>query len=338
MRCAKTKSRFLAPPGMNILATLGATSLASFDRVDVDLLDAVGGGGDVNLRLEPRLSMIFCGDVLLEGVYGGGFDEIDRAAAEAAAGHPRADDTGLRAGNFDHEVEFLAADFVIVAQAAMRVAHQATKPAEIAAIQSENGLLCALVFGDDMSATRVNRWIQQRAMVFQLSDGDVPESMNIRQDHAQGAYTFFALGTAAVVFAGRKLVLHHGVADHELHSGGQAGQLKIERAAIEQQSKRSFSMTGDELVHDSAVRAHELVLGFLAKLREFGSVDGAAALLEQGETNGYFDGSRGTEACAQGDVAADEKICTVEALPCRLEFIGNAQRIVRPLVLDDGRK
>src|SRR5215472_611029 len=96
-------------------------------EVEIYLLDAVGGWGDVDFRLEPGLGAIFCRDVLLEGIHRSGLDKIDGAAAEAAASHACANHTWLRGSDFDHEVELLAAHFVIVAQAAVRIAHQRTE-------------------------------------------------------------------------------------------------------------------------------------------------------------------------------------------------------------------
>src|SRR5215472_19042959 len=75
------------------------------------LLDAIGGGRDVNLRLKPRLGVIRGGDVLLEGLHRSGLDDVDGRATKAAAGHARSDCAWLRRGDFDHEVEFLRANF-----------------------------------------------------------------------------------------------------------------------------------------------------------------------------------------------------------------------------------
>src|SRR2546430_6258944 len=43
-----------------------------------------------------------------------------------------------------------------------------------------------------------SRWIQKRAMVFQLSDGYVTEGANLGQNHAQGTNAFFALGATPI--------------------------------------------------------------------------------------------------------------------------------------------
>jgi len=46
------------------------------------------------------------------------FDEVDGAAAETATGHTRPDCAGKSAGDIDENIQFAAADFIIIAQAA----------------------------------------------------------------------------------------------------------------------------------------------------------------------------------------------------------------------------
>ncbi len=52
------------------------------------------------------------------------FAEGDSGAAEAAAGHAGAEDAWEGAGDFYHEVEFLAGDFEVVAEGGVGVGHE----------------------------------------------------------------------------------------------------------------------------------------------------------------------------------------------------------------------
>jgi hypothetical protein len=71
-----------------------------------------------------------------------GFAEGDGGAAEAAAGHARADHAALAAdlaGDFDHDVEFGAGDLEVVAQRIMAGGHQRAEGFEIVAGQRGGG-------------------------------------------------------------------------------------------------------------------------------------------------------------------------------------------------------
>jgi hypothetical protein len=51
-------------------------------------------------------------------------DKIDGASAEAASGHASADEAGQTFGRLDHNIEFLATDFIEIAKAVVGLAHQ----------------------------------------------------------------------------------------------------------------------------------------------------------------------------------------------------------------------
>src|SRR5215472_1509989 len=93
----------------------------------VHLLDAVGSGRDVNLGLQASLGLILCGNRFLERVHGSRLDQVDGAASKAAARHARAKHARLLGSDLHHEVKFLATDFVVFTQAAMRRPYQAAE-------------------------------------------------------------------------------------------------------------------------------------------------------------------------------------------------------------------
>ena len=104
--------------------------------------------------------------MLLERGHRRRLDEIDGAATKSASGHACPDHARLGDSNLHQQVELLGAHFVIVAKAAMRVAHQPPEPAEIAGFKSVHGALDATIFRDDMMTTRIYLWAQKPAVLF----------------------------------------------------------------------------------------------------------------------------------------------------------------------------
>lgn len=69
-------------------------------------------GADVNLGADPNRMLVGGGDAADKSINMRGTNEIDGAAAEAAAGHARAIKTRLGIGDLHHAVQFGATDFV----------------------------------------------------------------------------------------------------------------------------------------------------------------------------------------------------------------------------------
>src|SRR5882762_8808875 len=88
------------------------------------LLRAFGRWRNVNLRSQACPGEICRGYVAPEIGHGRGLYQIDGAAAKSSAGHARANQARLRNGNFHHQIEFPAADLIIVPETAMRFLQQ----------------------------------------------------------------------------------------------------------------------------------------------------------------------------------------------------------------------
>lgn len=291
---------------------------------------------DINLRLHSRSGEVLRSDILLECLHGSGLDQINGAAAKSPAGHARADDTALRGGNFDHEVELFATYFVVVTKAAMRLAHQCSQSADVTGLKSMHRTLHAIVFRDNVVATQIHFWVQKRSMPFQLDGRDVSKRVDFRQYFAQHSNAFFTLRAPHIVLAGADFVLHHGVADHELNAGWQFHQFVFQRTAIEQQRMRSAPVARNKLIHDADARADKFVLRSLTQSRQLGEIDDETALVQEGEANRYFDGRRGTETGTERNITADKKIRAEQPLPCPLEQQGNTERVAGPVLLARG--
>src|SRR5690606_209226 len=110
---------------------------------------AVAGAAGVDGGGAPGLSGVGGGDFLLEAFDGALLDEADGAAAEACAGEPRAVAAWHGLGGGGEYVEFVDADFVVVAQAGVRFVHQLAEGGHVARLKGGGAFDGPFVFADD---------------------------------------------------------------------------------------------------------------------------------------------------------------------------------------------
>ena len=72
----------------------------------------------------------------------------------------------------------------------------------------------------------------------------------------------------------------------------------------------AFSMTGNELIHNSAARSDKLIFGLLAQSSELGQVYGLTSGLQQRIADGDFQRRGRAQPSALWDVASDEQVGT----------------------------
>ena len=121
--------------------------------------------------VEPGRRAVGLRHALLEAVDRARLDQADGAAAEAAAGHARAEDAGDRRGDVDHHVDLAAADLEVVAHADVRFGHQPPDEREIAGLERVGGAHRAVVLGDDVAAAAVDDRRQQAGVALELRRG-----------------------------------------------------------------------------------------------------------------------------------------------------------------------
>ena len=90
-------------------------------------MNSIGRAQHVHVRMEMGSLFILVCHHSLESLGRAAADETDGASPEPAARHSRSDHAWLVCRDFNHLVQFRAADFVIVAQAAVRLRHEDTK-------------------------------------------------------------------------------------------------------------------------------------------------------------------------------------------------------------------
>src|SRR5262249_43410752 len=79
---------------------------------------------NVSIRTHARARLIMAPQLVFHEISLSCIDEIHGAASKSAPRHARAEYAAKSASDLDHDVEFGAADFVVVAQATMRVGYE----------------------------------------------------------------------------------------------------------------------------------------------------------------------------------------------------------------------
>src|SRR6267143_4175732 len=93
----------------------------------------------------------------------------------------------------------------------------------------------------------------------------------------------------------------------------------------------AFSVTGNELIHNSAARPDKLIFGLLAQSSELGQVYGLTRHLQQRIADGDFHRRGRAQPSALWEVAGNEQVGTGQPAFRRLEHFRNSDCIVAPL-------
>ena len=91
------------------------------------------------------------------------------------------------------------------------------------------------------------------------------------------------------------------------------------------------AVAGDELVHDAAAHADELVLGALAGQRERGAIHRDAGEIEQGVAGRDFQRRRGAEAGADRHLAVDQQVRPDQPMARSAQHHRDAADVVAPV-------
>ena len=237
--------------------------------------------------------------------------EGDRAAAEAAAGHPRTDRAGRLRG-LDDRVELRHADLEVVAHGDVARLHQLAEPAEVARPQRRDALQHAGVLGHDVLDPPVRDVVEQPLRTRQVLDGQVAQ-----RGHAHRRRAALARLPTVAVAARRVLVLHLRVDDEQHQAGGVEAErhlLHREAAAVEEHRGVTLAEHAGRLVHDPGRRTDGDVLGALADPRQIGAVEPEVPHVVQRDGDRHLDGGGGGEPGADRHVRVDRD---VEAVPQR---------------------
>jgi len=198
--------------------------------------------------------------------------------------------------------------------------------------QGGRGFDDAGILGDDVAGAAVLGIGETGAVAVELVESRVAETGD-----GEAGGGFVAFGPAAVVLTRRDSVANHGIGNDHADVRGQPEEAEGKVAAIEKQGVAGAPVAGDELVHDAAAGADELVLGLLADEGEGGRVEREAGVGGQSEGGRDLQGRRGAESGADGEVAGDGQVGAVEAVSFLLEDAGDAVNVVGPVAAGASR-
>ena len=229
----------------------------------IDGVAEIGFGGDVEALLVGGLES---GG---EGVALGALDEVDGAAAEAAAGEPGSEAAGeggwrCRRGSRFRRSCIAKSSRSLAWPASMSLPKATGSPANMALRASRTRALSEMM------------WRQRRKAAsdiselsgFELVEGGFTEVADTGFLDEDGL-AFFGLAAAHAVFAGGDGVFDHGVADDDLGVGEGSlvhGEVFVgEVAGVEEKGVAGFGGGDDELVHDATGGVDVVVFGALGE-------------------------------------------------------------------------
>src|SRR6185312_5690211 len=149
----------------------------------------------------------------------------------------------------------------------------------------------ALVFRNDVPAAAIDKKREIVAIFFKLAGSHVAKSGDARKPLCEQTNTILAFGTALIVGAGGKRVMHHRIANHQRYALRQSNVPVFKGTAVEQQGMRGAPMAGHELIHNADLNPDELTLRALAELSDLGATPRLTAHGEQSQR--YYRFQRG---------------------------------------------
>lgn len=235
---------------------------------------------------------------------GVGRGEGDDAAAEPAAGHSGADNAGRLVGEVGGEVELGAGDAEVVAERGVGIPEQGSQGGEIGGGERAGGVAGALVLSDDVACGAVLIGGEPRASAFDKGEAALCFGVSEERD-LEGEGGLFAGVASFGVFAAGEGVLDAGVDNHDAESGRDWDGVGVLGETVDEERVPRAAEHGDELVHDAAGDAGELVLGESAGVGLVVGVEvlGGGEFGECGE--GDFERGRGGEPRAERDIGGD---------------------------------
>src|SRR6185369_10720625 len=130
---------------------------------------------------DPGLLLVIRRELFRNGIDGFPFDQGHSATTKTAAGHAASVNPALlanAAGNIDKHVQFLATDFVIVAQRAMAGVHQLANGRPVRGFNSLSRVNRAFDFADDMARAAEGNVVHFAFRRFELVRGGVAQGGN----------------------------------------------------------------------------------------------------------------------------------------------------------------
>ena len=205
------------------------------------------------------------------------FDQTDRAAAKAAAGHARTVDALDRLGQSGQHIDLGTGDLKVVAHRDMGSVHGAPTGDEIAGLKRALRLEHARVLGDDVATAAVDELGQLAAFGLELLRRHVAQRLDRPEIAAEQPHPFLASLAPQIVLAARMLVADPAVGDEQPQVWRDGDMARGETAAIDQERMPGDAAAGDILIHHPAAHADEIIFGPLTDLGDFDRIERQAA-------------------------------------------------------------
>ncbi len=181
------------------------------------------------------------------------------------------------------------------------------------------------------SQRRIDDGVELGAVVAEEVQADVPQGTDRGVVGPEGGHPGLALAAPDVVLRGGQLAPDQGVGDDDAEVLPLEGEmLERQRPAVELEDALRPAVDVDELVHDAAADADELVLGLLGQLDQGQAVETEAEEGVEGEGQAAFDRGRRGHAGPDGDVAAEDAVEAADAVARLDELVEDALEVIGP--------
>ncbi len=271
--------------------------------------------------------------MLLVGRDGLLLDERHRASPEAQAGEAGAIDAFRLPGPLHQPIQLGAGNLVQVAEALVGAVHQLSEAGEVPAPKRFFRLDDPLVLLHDVETFLARRLRDQPHAVADIRR-PVVSQRGTRLLHGQHVHAGLAVLAAPRVLGIGQAMGNLGVRDKELHAFQRQGHVVVgQEARVDEHGVAFLGQAGDELVHHPAAgNPHELILGFLRKLRELFPSDVDAVQVLDGQRRGRLQRRRRREAGSLRDIAVDGDVHAAQRVAGCKELADDGFGIVRPAV------
>ena len=230
-------------------------------------------------------------------------------------------------------VELGAADLEVVTQARVGCVQCIPERLEIVVAHRAVRLSDPLVLGHDVPRPAVQRVLDVALQGLELLERHVAQCSDAGQGFGQPRGRLLALAAPQVVIAVAELAVDAAVDDEERRVGRQQVGLAVERAAVEHDRVVARAGRDDELVHNAAGNADEVLLRLLAHLREARPVDLVPRARQHREPGGDFEGRGRAQAAAQRHLAGHEQVSARQREPFLLQHVQHPLGVFLPALV-----
>jgi len=197
-----------------------------------------------------------------------------------------------------------------VAQALVRLVHQAAEAHRIVGAHGLGGGQGPLVLADHMTRAFQGHRLELAGAFLELLQADVTQGLDAEQLGGR-----LALGASFVICRIDEAPPRGRVQHDDDGTLRQGDGLRLERATVDEQRLAVDARRRDQLIHDPAVHTDPLVLGLLSEQGHFGGIPGQIGHRGEGTRRRHLDRGRGGKPRTEGDIPGDHAVEALEREP-----------------------